>query len=450
MPSSPVPGITAVPTPATREFLAAVERADWTAALTVIDENWMEIWFAIDPTDLQRIVAQAPPALLSTLKSVNYLARATGFGPVEDLHEPETAPARGAPPALIAQYVADLRLRGRPVEAMEVVRKHGADLQAQRGQLVDGSGGTSGLVLVHAGITALLAGEATAAIGMLLTAIDTHRPERFPFVVREATAKLALAYAVVGNIPEAAAVNARARRIARTESWVESMVDDTIWLTDYLCGVDTLDPRAEELRQEKPSPIVHREFWPIALLAQVRHLILTNRPDQAEALCEAVAAAGLPLAGSDGLFASALPDARDTLGPQYPPMDRAPDTRPARVLARALGRFTSGQVTAVLETELPPTFDARFVRAFALLRAQAKITKDRHSEGVQPPDLWRAPLPQRGVARSDQRHRGRWPGRRADPDAPATDRGGSCGADRTAHARRAGRPSSAAPGKVAR
>ncbi len=381
MTGPPLTGISAVPTPATIQVLAALERGDWDTALRVVDENWMEIWFAVDPTDLQRIAAQAPPALLATLKSVNYLARATGFGPVEDLHQPEAPPARGAPPGHIAQYVADLRLRGRPVEAMAVVRRHMADLQAQRGQLVDGSGGSSGLVLVHAGITALLAGEASAAIGMLLTAIDTHRPERFPFVVREATAKLALAHAVVGSIPEAAAVNDQARRMARTESWVEAMVDDTIWLTDYMCAVDTLHPRAEDMRQERPSPLVHREFWPIALVAQVRHLVFTSRPDQAAALCEAVAATGLPPGGADGLFASALPDARDILG--YPPTDRAPDARPARVLARTLDRFTSGQVTAVLETELPPTFDARFARAFALLRAQAKLTKDRHSEGVQ-------------------------------------------------------------------
>uniref|UniRef100_UPI0023F1BF9D hypothetical protein n=1 Tax=Ruania albidiflava TaxID=366586 RepID=UPI0023F1BF9D len=190
MTGPPLTGISAVPTPATNQVLAALERGDWDTALRVVDENWMEIWFAVDPTDLQRIAAQAPPALLATLKSVNYLARATGFGPVEDLHQPEAPPARGAPPGHIAQYVADLRLRGRPVEAMAVVRRHMADLQAQRGQLVDGSGGSSGLVLVHAGITALLAGEATTAIGLLITAIDTHRPERFPFVVREATAKL--------------------------------------------------------------------------------------------------------------------------------------------------------------------------------------------------------------------------------------------------------------------
>lgn len=383
MTGQPLAGIKAVPTPATRQFLAALERGDWDGALSVVDEHWMEIWFALDPTDLQRIVSQAPPELLATLKSVNYLARATGFGPVEDLHEPEAAPARGAPPARIAQYIADLRLRGRPVQAMTVARRHQPVLPAKRGQLVDGSGGTSGLVQVHAGITALLAEDATTAIGMLLAAVDTHRPDRFPFVVREATAKLALAHAVAGNIREATALNERARQLDRTESWAESMVDDSIWLTDYICAVDTLDPRAEQLRQEKASPMLHREFWPVALIAQVRHLTLTNRAGQAAALCEAVAATGMPPADADGMFATALSDARFIIGRPAPPTASSPRPAPSPsgVLAQAVELFTTGQLRAVLDVELPPTYDERLPRCLALIQAQAAIAKGPGGEG---------------------------------------------------------------------
>ena len=379
----PASGLVAERTPATTQFLRAVENEDWAGALEVVEAHWLEIWFAVDPTDLQQVIAQASPQVLATLESVNYLARATGFGPVEDLHEPEMAPGRGASPAQVAQYIADLRLRGRPGHAMTYIRKHEADLRAQRGQLVDGSGGTTGVMLVQAGITALLAGETTAAVGMLLTAIDTHRPDRFPFVIREATAKLALAYAVTGNIREAALVNDQARQLTRTESWVEAMVDDTIWLTDYICAVDTFDPRAEAMRQAKGSPAVHREFWPVALVAQVRHLVLTNRPEQAAALCDAVAATGALPADADGMFATALTDARFLIGRRASAAlhGAGATSSPWRVVARALDLFATGQFTALLELETPPTYDGRVTRALTVLRAQAKIAAGRVAEG---------------------------------------------------------------------
>lgn len=383
MPGLLGPGLNAERTPATTQFLRAVENDDWAGALEVVDAHWVEIWFAVDPTDLQHVIAQAPPHLLATLESVNYLARATGFGPVEDLHEPEMTPGPGASPAQVAQHIADLRLRGRPGHAMTYIRKHEADLHAQRGQLVDGSGGTAGLMLVQAGITALLAGETTAAIGMLLTAIDTHRPDRFPFVIREATAKLALAYAVAGNIREAAAINDQARQGPRTQSWVEAMVDDTIWLTDYICAVDTFDPRAEEMRQAKGSPAVHREFWPVALMTQVRQLVLTNRPGQAITLCDAVAASGSLPNDADGMFAAVLTDARFFIGRQDNGLLHrgSAASSPWRVVAQALDLFATGQFAALLELETPSTYDGRVTRALSVLRGQAKIAEGRVAEG---------------------------------------------------------------------
>ncbi|TNC18421.1 helix-turn-helix transcriptional regulator [Georgenia sp. 311] len=376
--------IRAVRTPATARFLPAVERADWERALKILDENWVEIWFAIDPTDLRSLVGAAPPDLLCSLDGASYVARATGHGAVDDLLEPHAVPGRDATPGELIRYIADLRLRGRPVEALAQVRRSQELVRAQRGGLLDGSGGTVAMWLVQAAITALLAGDASTARGFFLTACDAHRPDRFPFVVREATAKLALTHALSGDVREAAHLNDRARSLPRTESWVEAMVDDTIWLTDYICAVDTLDPSAEELRQARPSPLAHRELWPIALQAHVRHLVLTGRRRRAEELCDTVAAAVPPSAGSEGLLATALPDARTLIklhGVHPSDLDGNAAHTDVSVLAHAVHLFASGQYRAVMQVELRARRDERCRRALALLRAQATIADGRPAEG---------------------------------------------------------------------
>src|SRR5690606_41728208 len=103
--------IDAEPTPATTTFMPAVEAGDWATALQVLDEHWVEIWFAVDPADLRRVVAAAPPDALAALPNAGYLARTAGHGLVEDLLEPEPPPRRAASPAELARYIADLRLR---------------------------------------------------------------------------------------------------------------------------------------------------------------------------------------------------------------------------------------------------------------------------------------------------------------------------------------------------
>src|SRR5690606_39129449 len=100
-------------------------------------------------------------------------------------------------------------------------------------------------------------------------------PARFPFVEREAAAKLALVHAVAGEPQEAEVWLARADQAPRTASWVEKLIDDSIWLARYICAVDTLDlALAEQMRRASPSPFAQLEFWGPALQAQVRHLCL--------------------------------------------------------------------------------------------------------------------------------------------------------------------------------
>lgn len=374
-----------VRTPATGQFLAALTAGDWEAALDVLDDHWTEIWYALDPTDLRRLIAQAPPRLLAGRGDAGYIARVAGHGATEDLVEPVPRPGPNAEPERIAQYVADQRLRGRPVEAMGYVRRLQERARAVRGQLMDGSGGAEALWLVQGATTALLAGDATTARGLLLAATTTHRPDRYPFVIRDAVSKLALTEAIAGDIDAAQQWNERARGIARSASWVEALVDDTIWLTDYLCSIDRLDPRAEELRLDRPSPLTLLEFWTVALAAHVRHLVVTDRAGRAAELCDAVAAAGLPQPDSDGPVATAVADARAVCSSRRVRESAWAVPRTAeQVLARAVHLFTTGQFQAALDLaagELLPTADARPALALRLVEGQAGAALGHTAEG---------------------------------------------------------------------
>lgn len=388
--TKPPSDIAAVATPATRQFIEALGVRDWAAAFDVLEEHWVEIWYAVDPTDLRELLMPAPAAAFAHRPNSAYVLVAAG-GP--DHRESTAAEGPPADPTAseaidaLSQQVAELRLQGCPAEALTRILARVEDLRRLRGPLVDSSQGHFAVWSVQAGITAMLAGDLIRARSFLLEAANTHRPDRFPFVIRDATAKLALAYALGGRPQVAEEWMTRARSLERSTSWVEQLVDDTLWLADYVVATDRLElERAEKLRHEHPSPLSHLEFWGVALQAQVRHLVLTHRAASAVALCEEMAAAGLPLRGSDGWLAHMLSDARALCDPHYRPVGDAADTGSAR-LARRVRLFSTGQFQAVAarpteETEAPE-HDVRSQLALRLLRGQCLIQGGRAEEGRQ-------------------------------------------------------------------
>lgn len=375
------------PTPATVEFWTHLERDDWHAAIGLLAGNWKEIWYAADLADLRGVLEAAPRDLVLRHANVRYLGvlLAVDLGGGDATGPDEAQPHTGWLDH-IAQRVADLRLAGRPVAAMSQIAAAGDDVRAASKSLFDGSGGRAAVWAVQAGITALLAGQLPAARGYLTSATTAHRPARFPFVRREAAAKLALAHAVGGTMHDARAWLARAQELPRSRSWVESFVDDSIWLADYMCALACLDlDRAEQMRLERPSPVQHGEFWCIALAAYVEHLVLTGRFSQAIVLCEETEALGLPLPGSDGVPGSAIPDARMAAEGLAGAMSATEgDLTPRGALARRRRLFETGQwepLTTRAAAEIDAVADGRTRLALQLLRAQAVVHIGRGDAG---------------------------------------------------------------------
>lgn len=368
-------------TPATVTLRSRLAEADWPSVATLLDEHWVEIWYALDPTDLADLMSRMPREFLAGMTNARYLVAVAGLPDL--LAETSPRPGRGARRSTDAtdvlnthaQTIADLRLAGRPARALEVASRAAPLVGARRGKLVDASGGRIALWDVQVGITALLAGDLRAATAALLSATRAHRPERYPFVRREAEAKLALTLALEGDVVGAREWAERARLTPRSHSWVEPLVDDSLWLADYVIAVDSLDlDAAEQMRRARPSPLDHLEFWGVALLVHVRHLALTGRHVQAQALCDAVAALGLPLPESDGWLARTVDDARLHAAEQGEAPGGPPGS-PEAVLASRLAAFLAGRFDAVVapvDAAVEGDATAGRVRvALRLLRAQA-------------------------------------------------------------------------------
>ncbi len=382
---STLPTVGAVMTPATALFLSAVARADWARAVEVLEHHYAEIWFAISPYELHAVLRGVPEPLFDRLPDGGSLAplvetrnggRLGALGPL----------LRAAAVPGLARAHIELRLRERPVEALHYVHEELETYRTARGPLLDAADGEGAVWLAQAATTALLAGEVALAQGILLTALDIPVPARFPFARREVIAKRALALAVGGNVTEAEHAVELGRRVPRTESWVETFVDRTLWLAEFICAVDTLDPRAEEMRLVSPSPMAHPDFWPVALTAHVRHLLLTGRRELAEELCDAVSATGRPAPDAEGLYASVVADARVAIRHDRRPMRDGGTERASaaqRELSRAHHLFATGQFPSVTRMTFPATHNDRLVRAMDILRAQAAMAKGRVREGRQ-------------------------------------------------------------------
>lgn len=375
-----------VATPATELFLEFVAAGAAREAVQVLDEHWMELWYALDPTQFREIVEGLPAEVFAGARNAGYLNSLLGV-------QLTLAPERPAAPEdartrlnRVGQQMAELRISGKPAEALALALTMGDEIAELKGRLVDTSGGRFATMVVQAGITALLAGDLRLAKACFNMAIGSHRPVRFPFIEREALAKLALTHAIAGDPLEAASCLDRADQLPRTVSWVEKMVDDSLLLARYICAVDALDfETAEEMRRADPSPFSHLEFWGVALLAQVRHLCLTGRGPQARELCDEVAGLGLPLPGSDGWLSRMLDDAYlQCSSPSEVEEGKHQGSPGELALNRRLHLLATGQyqrLTIRDEVEGSPEIRSRTQLSLDLIRGQGLLHAGRADDG---------------------------------------------------------------------
>lgn len=187
----------------------------------------------------------------------------------------------GSTAQLAANHLAQLithRLAGDVRSACDIadfLRERLAQLNhEERGDL--GSG--SALILIHTGITALLDGDTLQAVSDLRAARSLGMEEQAALIVHDATAKLALVFALRGAVPESEGMAALCPPIPDA---LQRFTHHTRRIVACLVAVERFDVEAASLLVALDIEDPVNELWPLGLLALGRHALANGAPGQA-------------------------------------------------------------------------------------------------------------------------------------------------------------------------
>lgn len=360
------------------EVVRLLSERSWDTGLPLLADDLMEVWYYVPPTQLRSLLIDIPPALLARYPFVLYLRQLLGGRPLaaEMAHAGNAVAAAGSQPADMLSrmmHAGQLRLAGRTADAMEILESSLGVLRAAENPLIELESNMSAFAYLQAGITALLAGDLTAARAWLLRGGAAGADTRFGFVERDSAYKYALLQALFGDPAEANRSLLRGDACPRTASWAESWIDSTGELARALISLD-------DTHQPPPAPgstwRAHGEMWPFELWYRVRLGMKRGDHNGTRALLTDVDAMNLSGADGDGLGAAVIPLglasvelARGRASAAAAHIHRAPQgllaTRVLRArLDLARGRFENAAVEAA----------AGLVEANGLLRLTIELT----------------------------------------------------------------------------
>ncbi len=423
----------------------AVHREDHVRAADLIARYPLEIWFGVVPSEFQVILECVGGEVTRSRGWGRHLLRAfmsRGAAAAPDAGRadaPDAADARLATELARFSHACDLRLRGDPVEALSLMRELTL-VHDPVPQLLDPTRGQRALVLLQAGLTAMLAGELTEALTLFEKSLLFRLPKALAFFSRDAHLRSALIQALYGS-PERARIHlALSREQPRTNSWVEQILDgDEALLKILLRPATEADDAFSQLAQ---FPLAHmQELWPFHLAAAQRIGLLGG---QMTGLRERIAQfSDVGLTGAEGtgfvgsvighglaiqaLLAGAITRAEDLLATTAPQLwqtsmigalialsrgaprravrmlrgtaagvrglEQAENVRLA-ILAMAHEQSSDDEELLTVLTELAPRIDPF---AHALLRSFSPALESRASQSIQGWPRSPAPLPTRGA-----------------------------------------------------
>ncbi|WP_170219713.1 LuxR C-terminal-related transcriptional regulator [Leucobacter komagatae] len=266
----------------------------------LVEDHGLVLCFYVDPARLLRALdaaVAADPAHSDTAQVLQLFlsppkTQRLRLAPVADGVGERASAALSAKAYLM--YMLDLRLKGRPKEALQYSRglREGAAIIHPLRDVCDG---WPQFIAVQQGVTAMLAGDFTAALTSFQEAQMRATMPGLEFLHREALVRAALIHATFGDPGMAASLVGRAASIPRTASWAEASLDATVALVtvmieeDPVVGIRML----AELDQSRIG-----EMWPFFIHAEYRVLEAAGAHSRVARRLEELAQ--LPFARTDG------------------------------------------------------------------------------------------------------------------------------------------------------
>ena len=285
-------------------IIGSIERAfdlgDYDLLAELLDRNILAAWFGLRPERLGLIIAtmtEAGAPVNLVLRTIATLLASPGSAHAIGEQLSDSAPEAGTLDELAAlsQRMFALRLQGCPVEAMQF----SASLDRRSGisyPLFDTQNGWGLFAPVQFGLTAMLAGDFSAALASFTQARMHVIVPHLAFLTRDAYVKSALIEALYGDAERASALLDDASRVLRTESWAEGGLDACAVIAGSL--LPSRAP-AEALRMLESVPL-HEvgEMWPFHAAAVHRALVAAGYQEEARRRIEMFE--GMPLPHQEG------------------------------------------------------------------------------------------------------------------------------------------------------
>ena len=283
-----------------RRIETAFSAGDFATAASLVERNVLAAWFGLSTERFGEMVATfqregvGDSAVLPVMLQV--------MTPTDEL-EPPSETSESDPLTAVARSF-QLRMQGRHVEAMEAAAR-GAEVRRVLQPLFDAHAGWGLFEALQYGVTAMLAGDFTAALSALTRAQMHVVVPTLVFLSRDAYVKMAMLHALYGDAERARALLRDAERFSRTEVWAEEHIDVGVAIAaSQLPGVS---PEKSIQMLDAVQMQAIGEMWPFYFAALHRSLLAAGLLHEAEQRAEAFSAFGLPHVDGQGFAGSIFP-----------------------------------------------------------------------------------------------------------------------------------------------
>lgn len=268
--------------------------------------------------------------------------------------------------------MTDLRLHGRPVEAMEQAENLEAHLGKMR-LLLDVQDGWELFTILQIGLSAMLAGDFTRALTAFTRAQMLPLVPKFAFLTREALVESAVIHACFGNSTTARSLLQRSEKIPRTSSWVEINIDTHRDFAAILTSGATPEEALDQLETLSLHDI--GELWPFYIVAIHRLLEAGGYHDELDHRLEMLDTLPFPAIDCEGFSGSIIPLNRAMLsmkasrdGETQKFLDRADPRLSYTRLLVAAGHIYAGRTQQALQLANRLRCDTRGFRLLEIRR----------------------------------------------------------------------------------